>query len=86
MVKSIISSIGTEEFSEDLITSKKVLYVHMSLIILCYYISIEGCKTYKKTLAEREKHTRTPVKLQKQIRSRKQRVCMFIYFQGTSCL
>ena len=33
-----------------------------------------GCRTYRKTLVERGKHTATPVKKRKQERSRKQRV------------
>lgn len=38
-----------------------------------------GCRTYRKTLVERSKHTATPVKKKKQERSRKQRVSMKSY-------
>ena len=38
-----------------------------------------GCRTYRKTLSERNKHTATPVKKKKQERSRKQRVRHFSF-------
>jgi hypothetical protein len=40
-----------------------------------YFNTIEGCRTYRKTLAEKHKNMTTPVKKKKQERSRKQRVC-----------
>ena len=38
-----------------------------------------GCRTYRKTLVERNKHIATPVKKRKQERSRKQRVSIKSY-------
>ena len=65
----------TATYSEDVIQSKLYanLTLQQSLTVLCV-MSVEGCKTYKKTLTERSKHMSTPVKRKKQLRSLKQRV------------
>lgn len=43
-------------------------------VLIQLFFFLEGCKTYRKTLAEKERHNSTPVKRKKCIRSRKQRV------------
>ena len=74
VVNSIVDTIGTEDYAEELIRSNAYLYACRMCNVRKFICTIEGCKTYMKTLAERLKHLSTPVKRQKQIRSRKQRV------------
>ena len=70
VIENIVLGVGTEKYSKDLIQSIHSLF---TLIILF----TEGCKTYKKTIAERQKSLSTPVKTGKLLRSRKQRVYIF---------
>ena len=45
-----------------------------SILLLYVLLYIEGCKTYRRSLAEKPKSMSTPVKKKKQLRSLKQRV------------
>ena len=54
-----MEAIGTTEYSADLIQSK--LFLQSLKLVIMINIS-EGCQTYKKTLASREKQSSTPIR------------------------
>lgn len=65
VVGEITKAIGTEKYSEEMI--------HHNLKVISH-VQLQGCRTYCKTIAAREKPMTTHVKRKKQLRSRKQRV------------
>ena len=67
MVQVITADIGVDEFSKDLIRG-------LLIFLLLLQNFVEGCKTYRKSLAEKPKSLSTPTKKKKQLRSLKQRV------------
>lgn len=74
VVSEILAAIGTDSFEEADIQSKRHVVVDLYVTTV---LDVGGCKTYKKTIAERPKHDSTPIKAKKQMRSRKQRVSLF---------
>ena len=72
-MQQITADIGVDEFSRDLIRGKQEIPLLFTFNTYNTCIS-EGCKTYRKTVAEKTKSLCTPVKQKKQLRSLKQRV------------
>ena len=76
VVDEIVKSIGTSKFNED---QSYNYCVHSTAGRLKgYFLSIGGCTTYRKTLVGKERGKSTPIKAQKQIRSRKQRISLLV--------
>ena len=82
IVAKIEEAIGTTKFCPPPILSMQQL--HVGIGYFAGATVTEGCKTYKKTIAAREKQT-SPVKRQKLVRSLKQRVRKQWYTTSYAC-
>ena len=73
VVQQITADIGIDEFNKDFIRGKQEIPL-LLVFNACNTCLAEGCKTYRKTLAEKSKSLSTPIKKKKQLQSLKQRV------------